>query len=114
MGARGHHGDAEEGPQGKEGQGPSRQSQAGPQGGLEGDPPAAREAAGVHACSKIHGSGRASPKTQLYCVLMKNTRGRDFPGGPVAKNPLFNAGDVVGNQIPHATAKPTSCKPVSS
>lgn len=38
MRARGHHGDTEEGPQGKEGQGPSRQSQAGPQGGLEGDP----------------------------------------------------------------------------
>ena len=45
-------------------------------------------------CSMIHGSGRASPKTQLYCVLTKNKRGRAFPGGPVVKNPLSNAGDV--------------------
>ena len=43
-------------------------------------------------CSMIHGSGRASPKTQLYCVLTKNKRGRAFPGGPVVKNPLSNAG----------------------
>jgi len=38
LGARGHLGDTEEGPRGKEDQEPSRQSRAGPQGGLEGDP----------------------------------------------------------------------------
>ena len=39
---------------------------------------------------------------------------RDFPGGPVVKNPPYNAGDTglipgLGSKIPHATGQLSPC-----
>ena len=46
----------------------------------------------------------------LICTFVKNHLARDFPGGPVVKNPPSNAGDAgsipgKGTRIPHATGQ---------
>ena len=49
-----------------------------------------------------------------YRIQVKNTRFRDFPGGPVVKNPPYNAGDAglipgPGNKFPQAAWQLSLC-----
>ena len=51
-------------------------------------------------------------KMEYYSELKRNER--EFPGGPVVKNPPSNAGDVGsipggGTKIPHATGQLSLC-----
>ena len=64
-------------------------------------------------CQRRHTNGQQVKRystTQIIREMQIKTTVRDFPGGPVVKNPPYNAGDVglipgQGTKIPHAAGQ---------
>ena len=71
---------------------------------------------GENNVPQLHGINVSESQRMLLSKnrnLQKNTH-RDFPGGPVVKNPPSNAGDVGsipgrGTKIPHAVGQLNPC-----
>ena len=70
--------------------------------------PWSEQCCSLHAPSKTHGNVYHLPEVN------QETYQRDFPSGPVVKNPPSNAGDTVcipgwGSKIPHAMEQVNQC-----